>query len=75
LQLRDGIIDPAFASEVGRTLALIHAHTAGHRAVAQQFATDHIFFPIRLEPYSMPLHAHPDLAASLEELYVTGSTR
>jgi len=77
LQLRDGIIDPAFASEVGRTLALIHAHTAGHRAIAQQFATDHIFFPIRLEPYlNATARAHPDLAASLEELVrVTGSTK
>jgi len=76
-QLRDGIIDPAFASEVGRTLALIHAHTADNGAVAQQFATDHIFFPIRLEPYlNATARAHPDLAASLEELVrITGSTK
>ena len=77
LQLRDGFIDPAFAAEVGRTLALIHAHTAGNITVAQQFNTDHIFFPIRLEPYlSATARAHPDLAASLEKLVrVTGSTK
>jgi aminoglycoside phosphotransferase (APT) family kinase protein len=77
LQLRDGLIHPGFAAEVGRTLALIHAHTAGNRAVARQFDTDHIFFPIRLEPYlNATAHAHPDLAASLVELVrVTGSTK
>jgi aminoglycoside phosphotransferase (APT) family kinase protein len=77
LQLRDGIIDPAFASQVGRTLALIHAHTAGNQTFAQQFATDHIFFPIRLEPYlCATARTHPDLAESLEALVrVTGSTK
>ena len=77
LQLRDEVIDPAFASEVGRTLALIHAHTAGNGTIAQQFDTDHIFLPIRLEPYlNATARAHPDLAASLEELvHVTRSTK
>ena len=76
-QLRDGFIDPAFAAEVGRDLALIHAHTAGQQAVAERFATDHIFFPIRLEPYlSAAARAQPDVAAPLEALVrVTGSTK
>jgi aminoglycoside phosphotransferase (APT) family kinase protein len=50
-QLRDGAVDLDAAAEVGRRMALIHAATAGDAAVARRFATDHIFRPIRLEPY------------------------
>jgi aminoglycoside phosphotransferase (APT) family kinase protein len=50
-QLRDGKADPAFASQVGSTLAAIHSATAGRADVAQRFATDAIFYAIRLEPY------------------------
>jgi aminoglycoside phosphotransferase (APT) family kinase protein len=76
-QLRDGCIEPAFAGEVGRAIARIHAQTAGQQALAQLFATDHIFFPIRLEPYlSATARAHPDVALALEALVrVTGSTK
>jgi aminoglycoside phosphotransferase (APT) family kinase protein len=75
-QLRDGLIDPAVAREVGRRLARIHAATAGDDSVAERFATDHIFFPIRLEPYlTATAQAHPDLAPQLLALVeVTGST-
>jgi aminoglycoside phosphotransferase (APT) family kinase protein len=50
-QLRDAKIDVAFAGEVGRRLARIHAATAGRPDIASQFANDHIFYPIRLEAY------------------------
>lgn len=50
-QLRDGAIDPGFATAVGRAIAAIHGSTAGKTDVAAAFSTDHIFFPIRLEPY------------------------
>lgn len=67
--LRDGDIDAAFAAEVGRRMARIHAATAGDAAVRERFATDHIFFPIRLEPYLVATgRAHPDLRARLEQL-------
>jgi aminoglycoside phosphotransferase (APT) family kinase protein len=49
--LRRGRAEPAFAAQVGRSLAAIHAATAGRPEVAQRFATDAIFHAIRLEPY------------------------
>jgi tRNA A-37 threonylcarbamoyl transferase component Bud32 len=76
-QLRDGVVVPAFAAEVGRRIVRIHAHTAGDPRVKERFATDHIFSALRLEPYlSATARAHPDLAAQLEALVqVTGATR
>jgi Ser/Thr protein kinase RdoA (MazF antagonist) len=68
-QLRDGAIDVTFAAEVGRRIAAIHAATAGDPAVARRFATDDIFFPIRLEPYLVATsRAHPDIACALTDL-------
>jgi len=68
-QLRDGIVDPAFAAQVGHLIGSIHAHTAAHGDVAAKFATDHIFFPIRLEPYlAAAARAHADCAARLQAL-------
>jgi aminoglycoside phosphotransferase (APT) family kinase protein len=68
-QLRDGTIDPTVAVEVGRRIARIHAATAGRREIAARFATDHIFHPIRLEPYLLTTAArHPDVAPILRAL-------
>ena len=76
-QLRDGVIDPAFASATGRCLAAIHSATAGDADIAQRFATDHIFYPIRPEPYLIATaRSHPDVAPQLERLSdVTMQTR
>ncbi|MBI1394721.1 MAG: phosphotransferase [Betaproteobacteria bacterium] len=68
-QLRDGVIDPGVAREVGRRLAHIHGATARDPSIPSRFATDHIFVPIRLEPYlSATARAHPDLAATFDAL-------
>lgn len=68
-QLRDGHIDPEFAARVGATLVRIHAGTAAMPGIAERFATDHIFHPIRLEPYLAATAArHPDCAARLGAL-------
>lgn len=76
VELRDGVIDPAVAAEVGRRIARIHAATAGDRAVARDFATDHIFHPIRLEPYLLaPAARHADCASALEGLAATTAAR
>jgi aminoglycoside phosphotransferase (APT) family kinase protein len=77
MQLRDGEISLDTAREVGRRIASIHACAAGELAVARQFATDHIFFPIRLEPYlCATAQKHPDCAGPLESLVrVTGATK
>ncbi len=75
--LRDGHVDVATAAAVGDVLGRIHAATADRPAVAQAFATDAIFEPIRLEPYLLATAAHhPDLAARLRELAaVTAHTK
>jgi aminoglycoside phosphotransferase (APT) family kinase protein len=68
-QLRDGIVDPAFAAEIGRRIVRIHAATAGDAGIAARFATDHIFHPIRLEPYlEATARRHPALAERLMAL-------
>lgn len=76
-QLRDGQIDTATAAEVGRRIGAIHAATAGRGEIAADFQTDHIFFPIRLEPYlAATAQRHPECAAQLENLArATGATR
>jgi tRNA A-37 threonylcarbamoyl transferase component Bud32 len=76
-QLRDGNVEPAFAAEVGRRIALIHAHTAERGDIAARFATDHIFFPIRLEPYlRATAQVHTDCAKQLDRLVeLTGNTK
>ena len=68
-RLREGAADPAFAAKVGATLARIHATTAGREDIAQRFATDRIFYDIRLEPYlAATARAHSDLHKALELL-------
>lgn len=76
-QLRDGTISADTAREVGRRIAAIHGATAGKLAIAQRFATDHIFHPIRLDPYlSATAKRHPALADRLQSLVrVTGATK
>jgi len=68
-RLRDGHADVAFAAEVGRRIAVIHAHAAAQPGLAEAFPTDEIFHAIRLEPYLLATaRAHPDLAAVLEDI-------
>jgi 5-methylthioribose kinase len=76
-ELRDGRIDPAFAAEVGRRIARIHAATADRADIAARFANDHIFYPIRLEAYLVATaDRHRDLREPLLALVeVTRSTK
>jgi tRNA A-37 threonylcarbamoyl transferase component Bud32 len=68
-RLRDGQADVAFAAEVGRRIAAIHAHAAATPGLAEAFPTDEIFHAIRLEPYLLATaRAHPDLAAVLQDI-------
>ena len=68
-QLRRGRVEPATAVEVGRRLALIHSMLAKLPAAPTEFATDAIFYALRLEPYLLATaRAHPDRATALEEL-------
>ena len=76
-QLRDGIIDPAFAAETGHRIAAVHAATFDDAAIAGRFPTDDIFHAIRIEPYLLATaRAHPDRAGALESLArITAATR
>ena len=76
-ELRDGVIDPHMAAEVGRGIASIHAATFDDERIAAMFPTDAIFHAIRLEPYLLATaRAHPDRAAALEALVaITATTR
>jgi aminoglycoside phosphotransferase (APT) family kinase protein len=76
-ELQGGHADPEVARAVGNRLVRIHAATANDPSVAAAFATDRIFYDIRLEPYLIAsARAHPDRAAALEALAeVTGRTQ
>ena len=67
--LRDGVVDVETARAVGRVLARIHGYSAARLELAEEFATDEIFFDIRLEPYLLAAaRRHADLASALERL-------
>ena len=68
-QLRDGRAEAASAEAVGAALVRIHAHSAARPALAADFATQSIFFDIRLDPYLLATATkHPDLADRLHAL-------
>lgn len=68
-RLHEGVADPAFAGEVGRRIARIHAYAAERPELASDFPTDSLFHAIRLEPYLIATaRAHPDLAPQLVAL-------
>ena len=68
-QLRDGMAEAATARALGRALACIHGYSAARPALADDFATQAIFFDIRLEPYLLATaQKHPALAGLLQAL-------
>ena len=70
--LREGHADPDVARAVGNRLVRIHAGSANNPDVAAAFATDRIFYDIRLEPYLVAsARAHPDRADALQALVET----
>ena len=70
--LASGTIDATDATRVGEALGRIHAATADRSDVAARFATDDIFYDIRLEPYLVATaRAHPRLATRLSDLVET----
>ena len=67
--LRDGVADSRFAAGVGRRIGRIHAATARDSSIPARFATDSIFYDIRLEPYLVATAGkHPDLSPALLDL-------
>ncbi|MFO1075489.1 MAG: aminoglycoside phosphotransferase family protein [Geminicoccaceae bacterium] len=67
--LLTGEAEPEVAAAVGARLVAVHAATARDEAIAARFATDAIFFDIRLEPYLIATgRAHPPRRPALERL-------
>ena len=62
-QLRDDVVSTAFAGQVARQLAAIHASTAHQPLLAEVFAYDQNFFALRLDPYfAATARVHADCA-------------
>ncbi len=71
-RLAEGDIDAGEAVRVGDLLGQIHAATADRADIAARFATDDIFYDIRLEPYLVATgRVHPGLAARMRALVET----
>ncbi|MCU4181505.1 phosphotransferase [Bosea sp. BH3] len=65
-ELRAGRADAAFAAKLGRTIAAIHAGTAGSPEIARRFDNEETFHSIRLEPYlEATARVHADLSGPL----------
>jgi fructosamine-3-kinase len=70
--LREGRADPDIGRAVGERLVRIQAASASDPKIAAAFATDRIFYDIRLEPYLVAsARAHPDRADALHRLVAT----
>jgi len=68
-EMAAGRVDPAFAGEVGRDLAHIHADTAGNADIAARFPTADNFFALRVDPFLLYVaERHDDVAARLRLL-------
>jgi 5-methylthioribose kinase len=71
-QLRNGMVDLNTARMVGAQMARIHAASAADGSIPARFATDEIFYSIRLEPYlDATARVHLDLAPRLKQLVDT----
>lgn len=76
-RLHAGDAQAAFAARVGTTLAGIHRATADNKMLARRFATDEIFYALRLESYLVATaERHTELADALQALVrVTAQTK
>lgn len=64
--LLDGRVDGDVAAAVGARLGEIHRLTSERPRLADRFATDHLFVPLRIEPYFERLvQRYPNLAESI----------
>jgi aminoglycoside phosphotransferase (APT) family kinase protein len=71
-RLHAGEARASFAARVGTTLAGIHGATANNQRLAQRFATDDIFYALRLESYLVATaRRYADLASALQALVRT----
>lgn len=67
--LAAGRVDADVGAVVGDRLAAIHAQTAGNDSTAREFASDHLFEALRIEPYlRYSAVRSPEHTAALSEL-------
>lgn len=68
-ELLEGIADADFAANAGKWLGKIHAKSANDENLKNTFATDDLFFALRIEPY---LHAtaekHFDISTRIKKI-------
>jgi hypothetical protein len=65
-ELLAGRIDPQLAFQVGHQLGMIHSRSAGVEVIKRTFATDSIFYSLRIEPYLIATaERHPDLRKTI----------
>jgi len=68
-ELAAGRVDVAFAGQVGRDLARIHAATAGRADIAARFPDADNFVALRIDPFLLyTADRHADVAPRLREL-------
>lgn len=68
-QLLRGEVVPAFAEALGAKLVRVNAASARAPELARQFATDDLFFALRIDPFlNAAARAHPDRAAYIEKV-------
>lgn len=68
-ELSAGHVDPAFAAEVGRRIARVHARTAGSAAVQAMFPDPAMFRALRVDPFLRHVAEHnAEVAAPLRAL-------
>jgi fructosamine-3-kinase len=68
-ELLKGETDAAFAAKTGGLLGKIHAKSAFDPKIAETFATDRLFYALRIEPYLLAAaEKHPEAAPHIKEI-------
>jgi 5-methylthioribose kinase len=68
-ELLKGEADAEFAGKVGAFLGKIHAKSAFNKEIAAAFATDKLFYALRIEPYLLATaEKHADAAPQIREI-------
>lgn len=68
-ELLKGETDAAFAANTGALLGKIHARSAFDQKIAGTFATERLFYALRIEPYLLATaEKHADAAANIREI-------
>lgn len=68
-ELLEGIADADFAANAGKWLGKIHAKSANNEKLKNTFATDDLFFALRIEPYLLATaEKHADISSKIKDI-------